>query len=456
MYLLHYLPESNLLNPAVPVNCKWYVGLPVISSVHVNYANSSFSYKQVFTPAGNGTYETNIDEAVKRLHYRNFTGTEAHVQLFALGYRKNDYSFVFTLTEKNNAPLTYPKEPVLLAWEGNTQFEGNVASFKGSGVYFTHYREYALGLSKHVGNGVYYGIRGKLLFGKLNISSRNTDIDLFTDATSFNLNFNGEMLVRSSLPINASITGNQVNIEYNDNISVQQLLFNRKNPGFAIDAGIIYPFNDKTELSASIIDLGFIRWRSNLNVFKASGDFTYTGPLNDSLISDTYFEELVAAFTDSMNMEVTPQKYTSFLPPRILAGATYRLNDNVLLGLQGEAIFYKTKIIPSLTLSGQFEPVNNVHLIASYSLQYYQLKSLGLGLVFGQGPIQYYILSDDVPGMIWPLSARNINLRFGVNINLGCTTKPPKSGSGKGQVQGNCYWLEKQIQKDIKKAKRKK
>jgi hypothetical protein len=458
MYLMHYLPESNLLNPAVPISCKWYIGLPVLSSVHVNYANSSFSYNNLFDAVGNGVYETNIDKAVRHLHFRNYIGTEIHLQLFALGYRKNDYSFVFTITEKNNLPVTYPKKPVSLLWGGNTQFEGDDAGFRGSGLFFTHYREYAIAASKHSGNGLYYGVRAKLLFGKLNIATRSADIDLYTDETTFDLTFDGNFLAHSSLPVVFDVTDNQLNdVYYNEDITPLQLALNRKNPGFAIDAGIVYPYSNKVEISASVIDLGFVRWRSNLNTLEGSGNFFYNGPMGDNINEEAYLGDLMDAFTDSMNLEVTQQKYTTFLPPRLLAGATYQVNNYLLAGLQTEAIFHRTKIIPSVTFTAQAEPVNNIHLIASYSLQYYSLKSFGLGLVLGRDPVQFYIISDDVPAMIWPLSARNINLRFGLNINLGCTIKESKkAGSGKGQLQGNCYWLEKSIQKEYQRSKKRK
>jgi hypothetical protein len=458
LYLMHCLPESNLINPAVPISCKWYIGLPVLSSVHLNYANSSFSYNTLFNKTGNGIYETDVNKAIKSLHLRNFISTELHIQLFALGYRRDDYSFVFTITEKNNLSVTYPKKPVMLLWGGNFQFAGESAGFKGSGLYFTHYREYALNASKHLGDGKYFGVRAKLLFGKLNFSSRSTTLNLFTNGTFYDLTLDGEVSANSSLPIVVDAANNQLNsISVSDNINPLQLALNRKNPGFAIDAGIVYPYSDKIELSASVIDLGFIRWRSNLNDIKASGNFTYKGPISDSVPTETYINDLMNSFSDSMHFDVSQKKYTTFLPTRILAGASYQINPWLLTGIQGEAIFYRTKIIPSFTLTAQAEPINNIRIIASYSLQYYDPKCLGLGLVLGRNPVQFYIISDDVPAMIWPLSARNINLRFGLNINLGCRIKEPsKGGSGKGMLQGNCYWLEKSIQKRYQKLKKKK
>lgn len=461
LFFMHYLPESNLLNPAVPISCKWYAGIPVLSSTHLNYGNSSFTYNQLFTATGNGLYEATIDNVVNQLHRRNYFGSELHTQLFALGYRSGDYSFMFTITEKNNLPVTYPKKAIMLLWGGNRQFEGESASLKGSGAYLNHYREYAVSASKYTNDGIYIGARAKLLFGKFNVSPKSTDISLTTDETTFNLFFEGDLKVRTSLPIIVEPRENDIGeITYNDALSPMELIFNRKNPGFALDFGIIYPFSDKIELSASLIDLGFIRWGSNLNTFKGEGEFAYEGFLSDTIEPESYFNHLINSFTDSMEIDVTQEKYTTFLPPRIIAGGTYEITNTLKAGVQGEVLVHKSKIIPSATVSAHYNPVNSLQLMASYTVQHYSLKNLGLGIVVGRNPLQFYAISDNLIGNIWPMSTRNINLRFGLNINLGCNIREEKPG-GKGMLSGNCYWLEKSIQKnkhkeDRKKRKRKK
>lgn len=454
LFFMHYLPESNLLNPSVPITCKWYVGIPVLSSTHVNYGNSSFSYKQIFAAAEDGTYNADIDKVVNQMHWRNYIGTEVHTQLFALGYREGDYSFMFTITEKNNLPVMYPKEAIMLLWEGNGQFIGESASLKGAGVYFNHYREYAVSASKYTDGGAYIGARAKLLFGKLNISPQSTDISLTTDETTFNLLFNGDLKVRTSLPIIVEENDSTIeDITYDDGISPLSLAMNRKNPGFAVDLGIVYPYSDKVELSASVLDLGFIRWRSHLNTFNGSGEFAYEGFINDTTDPESYLSNLQNAFIDSMNIDVSEDKYTTFLSPRIIAGGTYQVNSKLKAGVQGEAIIHRSKIIPSATLSAHYSPYETLQLMASYTVQYYSFKTLGLGFVVGRDPLQFYMISDNVIGTIWPMTTRNINLRFGLNINLGCNIKEQKPG-GKGMLQGNCYWLEKSIQKNNKRREK--
>jgi len=441
LFLWHDVYQSNLLNPAVPIACKWYIGIPVLSSVHTNFAHSSFSFNQLFPQNSSGTRNPDLDGLEKRLHFRNYIGGEFHTQLFGLGYKYSEYSFIFTVTEKVNIPITYPKELIDLVLSGNAPYIGEKVDSKGTGVFFNYYREYALGVSKDYGNDLHLGAKAKLLFGKLNVSTRKVDIGLTTDASSFELDLEGELLINTSLPIVVDASNDQINsVDYND-AGIVDLLLNRKNPGFAIDAGIIYPLTRKIELSASVIDLGFIRWRSNLNEFSGSGGFTFQGITPGLLNSPGYFNDMQDQILQGLNFEVNPEKYTTFLPPRFIAGANYKHNKYFSGGVTGDAIIYRTKTMPSLTFVGQAKPFHWLGFVGSYTIQNYALNNLGAGLFIGISPVQFYIVSDNTLAFFKPLDARMANLRFGLNINIGCKKEDQKKAFERGGMQ-NCNGVE--------------
>ena len=50
-----------------------------------------------------------------------------------------------------------------------------------------------------------------------------------------------------------------------DNFSVSKYAFKKKNTGMGIDLGGVYKLNKKISFSASVIDLGFIKWKSGIN-----------------------------------------------------------------------------------------------------------------------------------------------------------------------------------------------
>jgi hypothetical protein len=449
LFQMQYLGESNFLNPAVQSECKWFIGLPVISSIHLNIANSATSYRQLVSNLNDNSARLNIDRVVNHLGMRTLIATEIHATLLALGYKLDNTYFAFSIIEKNNLPFTLSKDLFTLAWKGNTQFEGEQASARGTSIYAMHYREYALGISRQNDAGNFLGIKGKLLFGKLNFSVPKSDISLYTDPTTFDLTINGNLRMNMSAPLIIDETNGRINnITYDESASLMNLIFNRKNWGFAFDAGFIKQMNEKITLSGSILDVGFIRWRSYLNNLSSNEEFTYQGVLADT-------GNVIGSLLDSITFEITNQSYTTMLPIKTYLGVSYSLTDRFDAMITGSALYYRTKIVPAITMGLDYNPFGHFHLVASYSVMYRTFYNVGLGFSIGRGPLQFYMISDNAAGFIWPFSARNINLRFGLNINLGCHTKddePERSYSG----SGNCAVYEKADQRRKRKASWKK
>lgn len=420
LYQMHYLGESNFLNPAVQSTCKLFIGLPVISSIHLNYANSAFSYRQLVNNTSDTTSLLQVDQTLRRLGRRTLIGTELHFTWLALGYKFNDYYFAFSIIEKNNIPITLSKDIFTLPWNGNTPFEGDYASLRGTAIYTTHYREYALGVSKETDFGNFIGFKGKLLFGKLNIATPKTDVSLYTDPTYFDLTLEGEFRANLSAPlIIEEVDGHINNISFDENTDILQLIFNRKNWGVAVDAGFIQQVSDRVSASGSIVDLGFIRWRSNLNNLYTSNEITYRGILVDT-------GNVMQSIMDSIQFEVSQDPYFTMLPLKLYLGADYDVTDKFSLRGLTSAVIYRTKFAPALTLGLDYNPFGHFHVVSSYSLMYRAFNIVGLGFSIGRGPVQFYAVSDNAAGMIWPLSARNLNLRFGLNLNFGCNQKEDK------------------------------
>ncbi len=436
LFFMHNIPESNFINPAVQNNCKLFIGLPVLSSVHFNYGNTGFSYDQLFIPEkGTDYYRADIDALTDKLAPLNFIINEMHTSILALGYRHEDYYFTFSLQEKNFLAASYTNDMINLAWNGNTPFEGDFASFEGSGLLFNHYREYALGISRQYSDRS-FGIKAKLLFGKLNITTKKSDFTLFTENNTFDLFFNSDLHINTSLPliIDTNENGFIDDPVLDESISWQQIAFNRQNPGIAFDAGFIYEYDNNITISGSILDLGFIRWRSNLNTLSREGEFYYSGPLGDTITIENY-EELLIQLTNNFRLELSEETYFSFLPVRMYLGGTFKINEKINIGALYSNIIFPRKIISALTLSGNIEPVKGLHTSISYSYNNRTFNNLGLGIALGNYPVQFYALTDNLLGLIWPQKTRNINLRFGLNIILGCNQRTKTSGPG-------CYWLE--------------
>lgn len=124
LYFMYTLPQSNLTNPAVQIPCKIFVGMPLLSSIHFNYANSYFSYNDIIIHTPDDSLKINVN------HFNTEPGTlqdiaiELHVSLINFGFLYKNYYFNFNLSDKVDAGIVYPTNWARLVLGGNTAFVG--------------------------------------------------------------------------------------------------------------------------------------------------------------------------------------------------------------------------------------------------------------------------------------------------------------------------------------------
>jgi hypothetical protein len=445
LFFMHSVPQSNFMNPALQAECRWFIGLPVISSVHINLANNGFTVNQLLESQQEGIYSFDAENLVNRLARTNYISSELYTHLLTIGHKRKNYYFTFSIRERDDFITFYPKDLFAFVWRGNTQFEGDWISLNGTGVQFNHFREYAAGVSQKVDDYRTFGLRGKLLFGKLNLNTRKSKIGLFTQENSFDLIFVNDIKINGSLPVSLEIDPSGYYTITNEYYTtIPDIVFNRRNIGIAFDAGFINEYDDKITFSGSILDIGAIYYRSNLTNYNVEGEFFYDGPLGDTIETESYFNDIINTFTGGSIIAHKP--YIYFLQPKIMLGATYKINDRINFGGLIAGKIYKQKFQSGLILSANSRFAKYFTASLSWSYIHRSVNNLGLGLALGRVPFQFYIISDNMMGMIWPLSTKNLNLRFGVNIIFSCYRKENISGCG-------CYWMQKEEERRERKYK---
>ncbi len=446
LFFMHSIPQSNFLNPAIQNDCKLFIGLPVISSVHVNIANSGFTLDQLLEKQANDSFRIDADFISTKLAPRNFLSTEIHTTILAVGLRRDPYYYTFTINEKNNAIFFYPRDLVVFGLEGNTQFEGQWLSFNGTGLLFNHYREFAIGISKNIDRYKTIGIRAKLLFGKLNIETSRMNVRMFTERNTFDLLFDINTRANASFPYSIETDGYNYNIVHKYDAPVMKYVFNRRNPGIAFDAGFIYKYTDDVTFSGSILDIGFIYYGSNLTNYSLQGEYLYTGPLGDTIFSESYMRDLFNSVNAAMDEKLSYNSYLHFLSPVLLLGATLRKSPRLSFNALLFNKFYRMKYQNGITLSVLSRPLKNMETSLSWSYMNRSVLNLGIGLAYGKTPFQFYLVSDNILAPLIPMYVKNINLRFGLNIHLGCHRKEKIDECG-------CSWIQRAIEKEERKEK---
>lgn len=433
LYFMPHLPERNDLNPSFQNNYKWYIGPPFISSFYMNYAHSGFTLDKVWE-IENGNYSLNSNLIYKRTTNTNYLGLEFQTRLFDLGYRLHDFYYTFSITEKVNFPFFYDKD-IMFITEGNIDQLGKQTELNGMGFFFNYYREYAFGISQSFRDRA-FGVKGKLLFGKLNVSTSRSRIQMETPNPPFELNFKNDLRFNTSIPLNVIMKSDGVTASSLDlqTPSILRTFFNFRNVGLAFDAGFHYNPSSNITLYGSLIDVGFILWNDNAHKFKSKNQYNYQGFLSDEQDHTGIAEDFFKAYFAGSAFSVRKKSYINLLPSRLYAGGTYRFYDYMDLGLLVSGQIYRKKIMPSMSLSLNTFMTDWFSASLSYTLSYRSFENVGLGLTLGRSPVQFYVVTDNMPGLtfpfrnnevslqdkvlLWPLFVQNINIRFGMNINL--------------------------------------
>lgn len=443
LYFMSQVPQASVVNPAYPSECT-YLGIPLISSVHANLSHTGFSFNQLFPEKGESRI-VDFDYLENRLHQLDLFSGQVHTDLISLGIPWSDYFFTFRLTEKVVGMVHYPENLFLLAWKGNRDYIGQSQTIERMGGQFNHYREYSLGISGWLSDELRGGIRAKLLFGKMNLNTRHESIDLTTQATNYHIDVRGQYRINTSLPLRFKTDSNKLvsQAQIKDDATWEKVLFNRENPGAGLDLGLIYTGWEDISLYASLLDVGLIHWSSDLNNFDVQQQFQFEGLDQDDLDMDDYLGMMRDSLADSYEITQSRRPYTTFMPVHSYLGMTYRLNDRLKAGILQHNLLYKWRIYPSFTLSLNMQPIDFLSVHATYSYNNYSFKNLGAGISLQTDRWQFYAAGDNLLA-INPMNVRNINLRFGFSLFLGCTGQAGASAIQPSASGTGCFWINRQ------------
>ena len=448
LFFMDEVPQASALNPAYASRCT-YIGLPLISSFHGNIAHTGFSYNQVF-PEADGARIVDFHYLEQRLHRLDLFTSGVHVDLFSFGLHRRKYFFSFRITDKVEAMGHYPNALFELPWRGNSPFVGETAIVKRAGGNFNYYREFSVSASTWISDDLRVGLRPKLLFGKLNINTRQEKFLLTTRSEDYRIEAEGSYRINASLPvvIRQDSSGMIRSVRLKDGLSWQDVVLNAKNPGLAVDIGAVYVGWDNWTLYGSLLDLGVVRWADELNNFEATHRFRFEGlDEGDLNTAGDYGQIMRDSLRDSYTVERTHKPYYTFRPLHTYLGMTYQLNGSMAAGLLEHNILYRGRIFPSLTLSLNSRLNDWATLAVSYSYNQYSFRNLGAAFSVQSDKLQFYAGADNLLA-VDVLNVRNINLRWGLNIFFGCGNQPGEKAPGRQRSASGCYWIKKQQQQN--------
>lgn len=450
LYFLDKNPTLHQLNPAYRPEGRFYIGMPGLSSMYFNVGNNCLTFEDVFqgktidgkkqTVSFLSRYADNgIDNFLDAMNNNLRVYTDYNMTLLSFGLRFKEKHYVtFGLSNRAEVQLSIPKAIPQVLLKGNSDVDAKQSfDIEDFTAIASLYSEIALGYSQQYNEKLSLGAKYKLLLGHANVHTDFKDMSLTIDKDEWKLTGDGSVdMAVPCLSLKRTADGTLDDAEFDEDASASDFV-SPSGIGAAFDLGATYKLLPELTLSASVLDLGFIRWNKNLHSLQKKRDFVFNGVVYEISDRDTvdYGKEYEEIIDHMYTVDDKTSAYNSWLTAKVLLGAEYGVwNNKMTFGLLSKTAILQRKMYEELMLSANFKPWRIFSAALSYSLLDGEWHNLGLATNFNFGPVNYYLAMDQIPltyakgdGLMIPTKTRGVNFSMGMNYVFGYKPKKEKA-----------------------------
>jgi len=434
----HYMRMSPFQHNNLPSSSTIYNGYFSLATgnIQVGLNLGGIRYKNLFETDDEG-YPTVLTATkfVNHLSNKNYVGFYDDIELLGVGFRiKSRYFLSIDYRQRANLDLAYSRDVLGFPIYGNMAYVENPADLDMS-VNLNAYQELGVSFRHKVNNNIMWGVRPKLLFGIANVSTKNLSAQISTDPQDYTITMTYAAAMRAAaiMPFNMKFN-QQDGFQFEADYDVRNIMNNVfKNVGFGIDLGFSYKLKESINLSAALLDLGFINWKTstmnmNSNLEDAGGlyndgSFMFSG-LSQSQIQSLMEGQGISDFLDTLAqyfpLQISPTgRYATALTPRVVFQADYDFGKYHRVSASTQFRFAKKFFQPSLTIAYDGCFFNTIDVCVAYTLQRNSYDNLGIGLGFNLGFLNVYAGTQNIIAAFSVRNVSQITATAGVAFNWG-------------------------------------
>ena len=440
------VPQALLLNPGMDADFKWYIGIPALSGISFQAGSSGISVHDIFADDGLDINDKVRDRAIYGMSIRDELSGTYQIDLLNGGFRgKNpDVFYSFGIYNEGDAIGYWLRDYAILAFEGNAdrlneRFDLSHLKTRGEMLNVFHF-----GVNKRVNGNLILGARGKVYSSIFDFNSTRNNGYFVTTEGQNNLLAN---TIDADMQLRTSGIDAIRDADDDENVPgtvVKRGLF-RGNLGLGMDLGFTYYLNDQTVITGSLLDLGFVYHANDVRNFTLQGSATVEGVeviLPDALADpdQQFWDNLVDEVKALAPFEDNDQSYISFRPTKLHASFRYNFGepfqgaascDCDYTTSEGASGVYKYRNSlgghlyminrprgpqGALTAFYQRRFGNSLAMKATYTVDKFTLTNIGLGASFQAGPINLYLMADNLLAYRNIAASHYISFQFGLNI----------------------------------------
>lgn len=460
MYYLRNAPQSYYLNPAHQPQPNFFLGLPVLSSAYFDVRHNSIGLSDFFwndPETGMVLHPLHspqtMSDFLDKFEEANIISGSLDFNIVSMGFRVKSMYFTLDLTSKAISSLGFPNELARFGLMGNEDYQE--FHFSDMGFHASEHLELGLGVSRKFGDMFTVGIRPKILMGISSISSMNNDVTLSTSHEIWQMDSYYEL--QMAIPgVNFPVDDQGLldptgQMEFDTTAFARSNLVNTLtgNKGFGIDLGVNITPMDELIISASLVDLGAIKWNNYTYSAQLESSFEFSGielnssemedplalPGNNSADSTGFGAEIIDSLMANFNVSGGTEPFTTRLAPKLFVGASYSVFKSLSFGMLARFDFPETGFDYDLMLHANWHPSTYFALSLNYSPFEGGASTFGLGASYRGGPLSFYAVADyntlrftlykyqtenrNIPVALSAENRTAFNFRLGVNFVLG-------------------------------------
>ena len=430
------------LNPGLQPT-KGYFNMPIIGSFNMSASSNVLGTSDIIDLMDSGSDLYSNDKLFDRLKADNRLNVNLNTDILSFGwYRgKGFWSVNVGLRADFGAELAKDMFSMMRTMNGfaleDVAGTNQSYSLSNQTLNMKAYAEIGLGYSRRITEKLTVGGRVKVLLGlaraEMNINQFDLNLDVpnpqytnYADYESrgelspsdwygahYDYSANGNVIT--------TLKGGGMTFDNNgmiDNFDLDAGDLGIAGSGFGIDLGASYKVWDNLTVSASILDLGFLKWKeSETTVATVSGE---AHEMIDASNYDRYIGGDFLSFERFDFEEGSPEKVktkTRLYSTLLLAGEYGLLNNKLSVGAMYTARFAEPKTLNELTFLATFRPKNWLNAAISYSPIQASGKSIGLAVKLG--PL--FVGTDY---MFFGGNSKSVNGFLGISFPLGGKAKP--------------------------------
>lgn len=435
LYNFTSIPQSLMINPGSDMKYNWFVGIPLLSGLSSNVGSTNLAAFDLF--ANNGIdFNDKLKEVIFSSTRKDKIAINQQLEIFSGGVKLGDWqkgSYLSFGMYQEMDFLTYiPKDYAIMALYGNNDYIGKVYDFGDLNTKGELLSVFHLGYHKNINEKLIVGLRGKIYSSIFNISSTHNSGDFYTiqDGNSYYEQvFNPDVLINTSGVANFADNGKSTIIKN---------AFLGGNLGLGLDVGATYYFKKNIQITASAIDIGFISHTKEVENYKYKGYYKNDG-VNPDFILENGGGDILKEFNEAIPLDTLYTKYTTLRPMKFNSSIQYSFGNgkkstcdcagkesNYTNAIGAQIFVMPTPRSPFVAFTTYYRRkfFDSIDLKATYTLDSFSKKNIGLGVSNTFGMINFYLLADNLLEYKDISKANSVSFQFGFNIILQDTNTP--------------------------------